>query len=216
MSEAAAGKGGKGEKKKKNKPAVSKSSRAGLQFSVGRIARFLKKGRYAPRIGAGAPVYCAAVIEYLVAEILELAGDAAKNHDKKRISPRHIQLAIRQDSEFHQLLQRQTIAHGGVIPNIHLPLIPEGPYKEKLKASMRKKQQGTLETEEQTEKKSKKKGSKAAKPKKQKERSKKGSGKGATKKGTKKGAKKGEKGSIKKSKKGSKKGSKKTSQKATE
>ncbi|KAJ0800904.1 putative transcription factor Hap3/NF-YB family [Helianthus annuus] len=36
---------------------VSRSSKAGLQFPVGRIARFLKAGRYAQRVGAGAPVY---------------------------------------------------------------------------------------------------------------------------------------------------------------
>lgn len=52
----------------RNKP-VSKSIRAGLQFPVGRIARFLKKGRYAERIGMSAPIYIAAVLEYLAAEV---------------------------------------------------------------------------------------------------------------------------------------------------
>ena len=53
----------------------SRSSKAGLQFPVGRIHRMLRKGNYAQRIGAGAPVYLAAVLEYLAAEILELAGN---------------------------------------------------------------------------------------------------------------------------------------------
>ena len=35
------------------KKAVSRSAKAGLQFPVGRVARFLKKGKYATRIGAG-------------------------------------------------------------------------------------------------------------------------------------------------------------------
>lgn len=48
---------------------VSKSIKAGLQFPVGRITRFLKKGRYAQRLGGGAPVYMAAVLEYLAAEV---------------------------------------------------------------------------------------------------------------------------------------------------
>lgn len=52
----------------------SRSSRAGLQFPVGRIHRLLRKGNYAERVGAGAPVYLAAVMEYLAAEVLELAG----------------------------------------------------------------------------------------------------------------------------------------------
>eukprot|EP00798_Chlamydomonas_sp_ICE-L_P013233 gene13233-biopygen22348 len=55
--------GGRGGKK-----AVSRSSKAGLQFPVGRIARFLEKGKDAERVGAGAPVYLAAVLEYLCAE----------------------------------------------------------------------------------------------------------------------------------------------------
>ena len=79
--------------------AKSRSSRAGLQFPVGRIHRMLRKGNYAERVGAGAPVYLAAVMEYLAAEILELAGNAARDNKKTRIIPRHLQLAIR-DSIF--------------------------------------------------------------------------------------------------------------------
>lgn len=59
-------KGGRG--KPKASKSVSRSQKAGLQFPVGRIARFLKAGRYAERVGAGAPVYLSAVLEYLAAE----------------------------------------------------------------------------------------------------------------------------------------------------
>ncbi|GAA5831828.1 hypothetical protein JCM3770_004203, partial [Rhodotorula araucariae] len=58
--------------------AQSRSAKAGLQFPVGRIHRLLRRGNYAQRVGAGAPVYLAAVLEYLAAEILELAGNAAR------------------------------------------------------------------------------------------------------------------------------------------
>jgi histone H2A len=113
---------GKGSSGKK---AVSKSTKAGLQFPVGRIARYLRKGKYAERIGAGAPVYLAAVLEYLVAEVLELAGNAARDNKKTRIVPRHIQLAIRNDEELSKLLGEVTIAAGGVLPSIHSVLLPK-------------------------------------------------------------------------------------------
>eukprot|EP00005_Dracoamoeba_jomungandri_P003410 CAMPEP_0174260816 /NCGR_PEP_ID=MMETSP0439-20130205/10630_1 /TAXON_ID=0 /ORGANISM="Stereomyxa ramosa, Strain Chinc5" /LENGTH=138 /DNA_ID=CAMNT_0015345153 /DNA_START=34 /DNA_END=450 /DNA_ORIENTATION=+ len=110
---------------KKAGESVTRSARAGLQFPVGRIHRQLKDGRYSSRTGAGAPVYMAAVLEYLVAEILELAGNAARDNKRVRIIPRHIQLAVRNDEELNKLLQDVTIAAGGVIPNIHSVLIPK-------------------------------------------------------------------------------------------
>ena len=116
------GKGGRG--KSGAARAVSRSSKAGLQFPVGRIARHLKQGRFSERVGAGAPVYLAAVLEYLAAEVLELAGNAAKDNKKTRIVPRHIQLAIRNDEKLNKLLANTTIASGGVLPNISAFLLP--------------------------------------------------------------------------------------------
>ncbi|CAA6656827.1 unnamed protein product [Spirodela intermedia] len=107
----AGGRKGGGPKKKP----VSRSVKAGLQFPVGRIGRYLKKGRYSKRVGTGAPVYLAAVLEYLAAEVLELAGNAAKDNKKTRIIPRHVLL----------LLSGVTIPHGGVLPNINPVLLPK-------------------------------------------------------------------------------------------
>lgn len=70
--------------KAKGSKSKSRSNRAGLQFPVGRIHRLLRKGNYAERVGAGAPVYLAAVMEYLAAEVLELAGNAARDNKKTR------------------------------------------------------------------------------------------------------------------------------------
>ncbi|XP_070658158.1 histone H2A type 1-B-like [Bos indicus] len=105
--------------------AKTRSSRAGLQFPVGRVHRLLRKGNYSERVGAGAPVYLAAVLEYLTAEILELAGNAAWDNKKTRIIPRHLELAIRNDEELNKLLGRVTIAQGGVLPNIQAVLLPK-------------------------------------------------------------------------------------------
>ena len=126
-------KGGRG--KSASGKSKSRSSRAGLQFPVGRIHRHLRQGRYAARVGAGAPVYLAAVLEYLAAEILELAGNAARDNKKTRIIPRHVQLAVRNDEELNKLLGNVTIASGGVLPNIHAILLPKKGKGEKADTS---------------------------------------------------------------------------------
>lgn len=116
------GRGKAGKAKGKSK---TRSTRAGLQFPVGRVHRFLRKGNYAQRVGAGAPVYMAAVLEYLTAEILELAGNAARDNKKSRIIPRHLQLAVRNDEELNRLMSGVTISQGGVLPNIQSVLLPK-------------------------------------------------------------------------------------------
>lgn len=108
---------------------VSRTARAGLQFPVSRIHRYLRQGRYSKRIAAGAPVYLAAVLEYLVAEVLELSGNAARDIKKRRINPRSIVLAIRKDEELSQLTPHVIVPSGGVLPQIHSVLLMKAKRK---------------------------------------------------------------------------------------
>jgi len=88
---------------KRGKDRVSRSAKAGLQFPVSRVHRYLRQVTHHYRIASGAPVYQAAVMEYLTAEILELAGNAARDNKKSRIIPRHILLAVANDEELHRV-----------------------------------------------------------------------------------------------------------------
>ncbi|PRQ17643.1 putative transcription factor Hap3/NF-YB family [Rosa chinensis] len=116
----AGGRKGDGSKKK----AVTQSVKAGLQFLVGRIGRYLKKGRYAQCVNSGAPVYlatclstlqlklrsslslslCLSCISKFRLSVLELSGNVARGNKKNMIIPRHLLLAVRNDKELGFLL----------------------------------------------------------------------------------------------------------------
>mmetsp|Transcript_3152 Transcript_3152/g.7951 ORF Transcript_3152/g.7951 Transcript_3152/m.7951 type:complete len:226 (+) Transcript_3152:85-762(+) len=117
-----------GKKWKKGKPGKKflkvdgvvrgKSGRAGLEFPVARVHRYLKK--YLPMNGivsVNAAVYTAAVMEYLVAEIVEVCGQVQGYKKYTTIKPRHLMLGIKSDPELQGLV-KATIAGGGVVPNV--------------------------------------------------------------------------------------------------
>lgn len=108
---------------KKNK--VSRSSRAGLQFPIGRVENLMRNSLHkCDRLGGSAPVYLAAALEYLTAEILELAGNAASDDKKTSITSRHILLAVANDANLSELFKKLTLS-GGVLPHIQSVLLPQ-------------------------------------------------------------------------------------------
>ena len=94
------------------------SAQKGTKFSVGRVATYCKNGRYAERIGAGAPIFMAGVMEYLVFEILELAAVEAKKEKKQRINPNHIMMACKNDSELAKYFSNGDFVNAGFVPKV--------------------------------------------------------------------------------------------------
>lgn len=101
---------------KSSKEKMSKSVRAHLTFSVSRIEHLMRLYvQNCNRLSETAPVYLAAAMEYICAEILELSGLIARDHLKVRITTRHILLAIKNDKELSYLF-KDVILSGGVLP----------------------------------------------------------------------------------------------------
>lgn len=143
--------GGRGEARKP----VSRSKRAGLQFPVTRIEHSMTELSIVNRKSEGSAVYLAATCEYITAEILELAGNAARDAKKVRITPRHIKLAILNDEELSRLF-RGVVMSGGVLPNIHSKLLPkttdEGKKVRKTKTTRKKTTTKKASTPSETQK----------------------------------------------------------------
>jgi histone H2A len=96
-------------------------ARAGLQFCVRHSAWLLWQQTGASTESPSnamlrTAVFMTAVTEYLCAEILELAGNAARDNRKTYIIPRHIHLAIRNDEELDKQFKDFAFLGGGVLP----------------------------------------------------------------------------------------------------
>lgn len=98
------------------KKAVSRAAKAGLQFPVSKFNRHLRDSRRTKRVGAGAPVYLAAVLEYAAAELLELAGNSLGK--RKRINPADLMLCIRKDEELNRLIGGHAVFAGDRVKGV--------------------------------------------------------------------------------------------------
>jgi histone H2A len=118
------GHGGDSETSTKKRKPTSQSVRSGLVFPVGRVGRNMRRNSAVKRVGAGAPVYLSAVLEYIASEILDLAGMEAKQDKRKNIIPRHIKMAFANDIELEMLAKEMdmVIPNSGVIPNASIDM----------------------------------------------------------------------------------------------
>jgi histone H2A len=90
---------------------LSWNDKAGVLISLPRVHQKLKSLLPNTRVRRTSTVYMAAVLEYLAAEVLELAGSEALNSKKlrTRIAPRHIHLGVHSDEELEKLLKGVTV-----------------------------------------------------------------------------------------------------------
>ena len=122
---------------------VSAGARAGLTLAPSRVKTAMVAQSCLERKSETAAVYLAAVLEYLAAEVLELAGNSASKRGRKRVDPRDILLAVRNDIELSRLYAK-VVLPGGVIPNIEEALIPKkGAKKPRKKKTTKKKKKKT-------------------------------------------------------------------------
>ena len=91
--------------KQPKKPSASRSKKAGLMMPVSRINRHLKISKVMDRVGSSTPVYMAAVMEYVIAEVVEIAGNKVKKDGRKRLTPADVAYAIRTDRELNKLME---------------------------------------------------------------------------------------------------------------
>eukprot|EP01060_Flectonema_neradi_P029272 TRINITY_DN39_c0_g1_i7.p1 TRINITY_DN39_c0_g1~~TRINITY_DN39_c0_g1_i7.p1 ORF type:complete len:158 (+),score=43.42 TRINITY_DN39_c0_g1_i7:26-475(+) len=111
------------------------SEKAKLAFPVGRVGSSLRKGRYAKRVSTPAAVFLTAVLQYATTELLELSQTTAAQKGRCTIKPRHICVAVREDPDLNELLQKVTIAGGGVVDKkIHPAIAENAKYKHKSKS----------------------------------------------------------------------------------
>jgi len=107
-------------------PILSRQALAGLQFPVARTENIMVQLSILDRKSGDAAVYLTAVIDYICAELMELAGNNARDAGRKRITVRHIKLAILNDEELAAAFDDVVMA-GGVMSNIHSEFLPKVP-----------------------------------------------------------------------------------------
>lgn len=107
---------GEPSRRREAKVKQSRSSRAGLLFPVSRIERQLRRGQFAERFGANAPVYLAAVLQWVTHKTMDMAGKISKKNNQQYISPCHLQMSIKNSPVLKHLLGSGPKHRGRAVP----------------------------------------------------------------------------------------------------
>jgi histone H3/H4 len=112
----------------------SRQGKAGIIFPPSITEKFLRNFGYSKiMVTSSAPVFLAAILDYLVAEILTLATKSAMTNKRIRITIRDLEMSIRGDVELSCLFDKLDLSFvgGGVLPYIHPYLITKKQRKKK-------------------------------------------------------------------------------------
>ena len=96
----------------------SKSARCGLTWPIAKVNRHMRDSKTIKRVGGGAPVFLSAALEYVVAEVLECAGNQCLANKRKRVNPQDVSRAIRNDMELSRLLGNAAVFSGDKLADI--------------------------------------------------------------------------------------------------
>lgn len=110
---------------RKRSKAVARGTRAGLSLSVARVRSRMREGLYAKKYGGNTDLYVAAVVEYILDEVIAGAALITRSSKRKALTPQAIQLCVRRDADLSALFKGRNIAGGGVVPGIHAYLMPK-------------------------------------------------------------------------------------------
>ena len=125
----------------------SKKNKSGIIFPPSIVEKFLRNFGYSKiMVTDTAPIYLAAVLEYLTYEILDLSSEYCKENKRKRITVRDLEIIVKSDNELNMLLKKINISFlgGGVVPYIHPSLLNKKKKTSKINLNKNKFRNGTI------------------------------------------------------------------------
>jgi len=113
-------------------PKVQREVKAGLVTSISLIERFLRENSTL-RVSDKCAICLTAIVEYIISELLEFAGNNARDVKRVRINNRHLGLAVMEDDELNTFFRKLGVAipGAGVVPHIDERLIERQKNKNK-------------------------------------------------------------------------------------